>query len=182
METVCFMSVCGYQVAVKGIIANFWGNKGIALDVDGVAHYLKCSHTSYKVQMKKLPSGLVHAVLILKLALPSNTNNDGKQNRFLVITKDDRDILPLFFRHLDEITEIPLHPSWTGWLWNAFKEQEDWLTEQQTLAGDFKGYLFDFHPTNLQDLISGAIRRKVPEIVKCMKYNGGNGDGTSNRA
>ena len=182
METVCFMSVCGYQVAVKGIIANFLGNKGIALDVDGVAHYLKCSHTSYKVQMKKLPSGLVHAVLILKLALPSNTNNGGKQNRFLVITKDDRDIRPLFFRHLDEITEIPLHPSWTGWLWNAFKEQEDWLTEQQTLAGDFKGYLFDFHPTHLQDLISGAIRRKVPEIVKCMKYNGGNADGTSNRA
>ena len=33
METVCFMSVCGYQVAVKGIIANFLGNKGIALDV-----------------------------------------------------------------------------------------------------------------------------------------------------
>ena len=88
---------------------------------DGVAHYLKCSHTSYKVQMKKLPSGLVHAVLILKLALPSNTNNDGKQNRFLVITKDDRDIRPLFFRHLDEITEIPLHPSWTGWLWNRIQ-------------------------------------------------------------
>jgi hypothetical protein len=179
-ETVCFLSICGYQVAVKGIIANFLGDNGIALETNGFDHYLRCSHLSYKVQLKKLPSGLVHAVAILKLALPSI--DDGTRNSFLVITKDDRETRPLFFRHLDEKTELPLHPSWTEWLWNTFDQQEDWLLEQTTLAGDFKGYLFKFNPEYLKDLISEAIREKMPKIISCLTYERGNGDGTIDRA
>ena len=99
-----------------------------------------------------------------------------------MITSEDRDILTLFFLHLNEKTEIPLHSSWTSWLWKTFKKQDNWLIELQTLAGDFKGYLFDYHPTQLHDLISEAIRKKVPEIIRCMARKGGNGDGTSNIA
>ena len=176
METVYFMSICGYQVTVKGIVANLLENCGISIEVDGVEHYLVRSDMGYKVQMKKLPSGLVHAVVLPKLALPKN--DEEKQNRFFIITKEDQDVLTLFFRHLDEKTEIPLHPSWAAWLWTTFQKQDDWLIALHTLVGDFEGHLFDFHPTQLHDLISKAIKKKVPEVVKCMTWKGGNGDGT----
>ncbi len=180
METIYFMSVCGYQVTVKGIVANLLENCGLSIEVDKEEHYLERSDMGYRVQIKKLPSGLVHAVVIPNLAIPGS--NEEKQKRFLVITSEDRDILTLFFLHLNEKTEIPLHSSWTSWLWKTFKKQDNWLIELQTLAGDFKGYLFDYHPTQLHDLISEAIRKKVPEIVRCMSRKGGNGDGTSNIA
>ena len=176
LETVYFMSICGYQVTVKGIVANLLENCGISIEIDGVEHYLTRSDMGYKVQMKKLPSGLVHAVVLPKLAL--SRNDEEKQNRFFVITKEEQYVLTLFFRHLDEKTEIPLHPTWASWLWKAFKKQDDWFIELQTLVGNFKGYLFDFHPTQLHDLISKAIRKKVPEVVKCMTWKGENIDGT----
>ena len=188
METIYFMSVCGYQVTVKGIIANLLEDCGLSINVDKEEHYLERSDMGYRVQIKKLPSGLVHAVVIPNLAIPGSNpgNNEEKQNRFLVITREDRDILTLFFLHLNEKTEIPLHSSWSSWLWKTFKKQDNWLIELQTLAGEFKGYLFDYHPTQLHDLISEAIRKKVPEIVRCMSRKGGNGngngDGTSNVA
>ena len=177
METIYFMSVCGYQVTVKGIVANFLENSGISIKINDEDHDLVRSDIAYNVQIKKLHSGLVHAIVIPKLALPKN--DEEKQNRFFVITKEDQDVLTLFFRHLDEKTEIPLHPSWTSWLWKTFKKQDEWHSELKTLVGDYKGYLFDYHPTRLQDLISEAIRKKVPEIVRCWTKKGGNGDGTN---
>ena len=177
METIYFVSVCGYQVTVKGIVANLLEDSGISIKVNDEDYDLVRSDTGYNVQMKKLPSGLVHAVVITKLALPKN--DEEKQNRFFVITKEQPDILPLFFKHLDEKTEIPLHPSWASWLWKTFKKQDGWHSELKTLVGDYKGYLFDYHPTRLHDLISEAIRKKVPEIVRCLTKKGGNGDGTN---
>ena len=179
METVYLMSVCGFQVAVKGIVANFLDNNGICAEIDGTDHYLMRDHIGYKVQMKKLPSGLAHAVILPKLALPKN--NDERQNSFFVITKE-QDILPLFFRHLDDKTEIPMHPSWASWLWKTFKRQDSWLTELKNLAGDYKGYMFNFYPTKLHDLISGAIKKKVPDIISCMTWKGENGNGSGSAA
>ena len=180
METVYFMSVCGYQVTVKGIIANLLENYSISIEIDGIEHDLIRSETGYKVQTKKLPSGLVHAVVIPKLAVPNN--DEEEKNRFFVITKEHQDLLTLFFRHLDEKTEIPLHPSWASWLWRTFKKQDDWLHELHTMAGDFTGYLFNYQPTELHDLIAEAIKRKVPDVVRCMTWKGENTDGTNDSA
>ena len=49
--------------------------------------------------------------------------------------------------------------------------------ELKTLAGNFKGYSVNFNPKQLHDLISEAIRNKVPEVTQCMEWKGGNGDG-----
>jgi hypothetical protein len=59
------------------------------------------------------------------------------------------------------------------------EKQDDWLVELKTLVGPFKGYLFDYQPTQLHDLISKALRKKVPEIVRCLTRKGGNGNGTN---
>ena len=180
METVYFLSVCGYQVTVKGIVANLLENCGVRIDVDGEEHHLARSDMAYKIEMKKLPSGLVHAVMMPKLALPKN--DEEKQNRFFVITNEHKEILALFFKHLDEKTEIPLHPSWTAWLWKTFQKQDGWLVPLHTVAGNFKGYLFNYYTSRLHDLIAEAIRRKVPDIVRCMTWKGEKTNGGNHRA
>jgi len=180
LDTAYFMSVCGYQTTVRGIIANLLENNGISIEIEGDEYYLNRSSLGYKTQVKRLPSGLVHAVLFPKLAL--SKNDEERQNSFFIFTQDEEGILPLFFRHLDEKTHIPLHPSWDRWLWNLFEAQEEWLLELKTLVGNFKGYSFEFNPKQLHDLISEAIRNRVPEVIECMQWKGGNGNGKFNFA
>jgi hypothetical protein len=175
-EIIHFLSICGYQITVKGIIANLLENYGAVIEIDDEEHNLACSDTGYKVLIKKLPSGLAHALLIPRPALPGH-KDDKNKNQFFIITQDKKEIPILFFRHLDEKTEVPIDPSWVRWLWKTF-QKEKWLFKLKTLAGDFKGYLFEYHEARLHELIAEAIREKVPEIIKCMTWKGDD-DGSS---
>ncbi len=169
-ELVYFISICGYQATVKGIIANFLEYYGISLNIEGREHNLNRTYLSYTSHLKKLPSGLVHAVVFPKLALPQNS--EEIQNSFIIFTKENQEILSQFYRHLDEKIEIPLHPSWESWLWHVFSEQDNWTIELKTLIGSFKGYLFEFIPQQLQELIAKSLKDRESEIINCMKRKG----------
>jgi len=169
-EIVYVMSITGYQTAVKGIIANFLEHNTIYIKMNPREYYLTRSYLNYTFHSKKLPSGLLDAVIFPKLALP---NNDEQQNSFFMITNNGNDIQKLFFRHLDNKTDIPLHPSWDSWLWNTFKEQDSWLYKLKTLTGTLKGFKVQFNPYQLQNLIANAIQFKQPELITCMRTNGG---------
>ena len=169
-ESVYFLSICGYQTTVKGIIANFLEYYGISINIEGVDHNFNRTYLSYSFNLKKLPSGLVHAVVFPKLALPQN--NEEKQNSFIIFTKETQEILSQFYRHLDEKIEIPLHPSWDSWLWQIFNEQENWTIELKTLIGIYKGYLFEFTPQQLQEHIADSLKSRESDIIKCMKRKG----------
>ena len=173
-DTVYFLSICGYQATVKGITANFIENYGINLELGGEDYYLERSSLGYKVLVKKLPSGLTHAVAFPKLALPKN--DEESQNRFFVFTNGNRAPLKLFFRHLDEKVELPLHPSWARWLWKMFQEL-DWLARLKTLVGSYKGFSFMFNPSQLHDLISEALKNRNRDIIGCMEWKGESSDG-----
>jgi hypothetical protein len=164
-ETAYFLSLCGYQVTVKGLVANFLEYTSLCLEKDDCHYYFERSYQNYSFQLKRLPSGLVHGLVYPKQALPKS---EEYKNQFFIFTKEQRNIVSLFFRHLDNITEIPLHPSWDSWLWNTFKTN-DWLVELTTLAGTSQGYLLSFNPTQLNDFLSDAIKNKVPEIIMCME-------------
>ena len=176
-EVIYLLSVCGYQITAKGIVANLLAHSGACIEIEGEEYDLACSDMGYKILMKRLPSGLAHALVIPKSALPGR-KEDREQNEFSLITQDKKDIPILFFRHLDEQIDIPIDPSWVRWLWKTF-QKEKWLHKLRTLVGDFKGYHFNFHPARLHELISAAIKARVPEIVECMDWKGandGNGD------
>lgn len=173
-ETVYFLSIAGYHAAVKGILANLLENSTISIEVDGNSLYLTRAGFGYKAMVKKLPSGLVHAVLFPKLALP---NPEEASSRFFIVTAKKEELLTLFFRHLDERTDIPLHPSWAGWLWKTFEAQEGWVFETETIVGSYQGYLFEFHHRKLHDLVSEAITKRVPEVIECMQWKGGKASG-----
>ena len=175
LETVYFMSVAGYQATVKGIVANLLEHYGISVEIDGNNHYLTRASLGYKALMKKLPSGYAHAVLLPKLALP--TSHEERQDTFFVVTDRSDSLLTLFFRHLDEKSEIPLHPSWDRWLWETFEAEDGWMIEAKTLVGSYRGFLCEFNQKHLHDLVSEAIRSRVPELIRCMKWKGGNGSG-----
>ena len=164
-ETVYFMSVAGYQATVKGIIANLLDNYGISIEGDGNSHYLTRGNFGYKAQLKKLPSGLVHAVLFPRLALPKS--DDEGQNTFFILTDNRDELLTLFFRHLDEKTDIPLHPSWARWLWKTFESQEGWLLEAQTIVGSYQGYLFEFNQHDLPPVFVPVFKLELNPILKC---------------
>ncbi len=171
-ETAYFMSICGYQVTVKGIIAAFLESYGISIELESGEYYLMRADLGYKVQLKKLPSTRAHALLYPVLTLPGHT--EEKKNRFFVFTNQEAEEKEMFFRHLDEKADIPLHRSWAEWLWRLFEDQDEWITKLETLAGNYSGYAFRFHPKQLQDLISEAFRKGVPEIIDCMKWEGDN--------
>ena len=169
--TIYFMSVCGYQVTVKGLIANFLEQHGIGITVNETSYYLTRHSLGYKVLLRKLPSGLVHGLVFPNSALPGNDLKDI--NQYVVFAKNQEDLLSLFYHHLDEKTDIPLHPSWAGWLWEMFEIQGEWQTELHTIHGTYRGYLLEFNPCKLHELISSAIQSSVPEVVECFQLKGG---------
>jgi len=173
LETVFFMSICGYQATVKGIVASLIENHGVSINTEKTEHDLMRSNLTYKIQQKKLPSGRVHALVFPKLALANHDDED--QNSFFIFTTngESESLLHLFYRHLDQKTQVPLHPSWKNWLWQTFDQQNNWIMTLRTLVGSYQGYRFSFNSSRLHDLVSKAIKNKDPGVISCMRYKGG---------
>jgi len=74
----------------------------------------------------------------------------------------------LFFKHLDNNTDIPLHPVWSRWLWETFSKKS-WLTRLNTLVGDYQGYLIQINEDELTDTITMAIVEKNPAVIRCFE-------------
>ncbi len=164
-QEIYFLSVAGYQTAVKGIIANVLEYGSVSIMIDGEYFYPSRSTLNYNVHYQKLPSELFQGITLLKIALPDN--KDPKDS-FLVISEDSSSVKDLFFRHLENKTEIPLHPVWSRWLWKTFLKM-GWLTPLDTLVGDFKGYLVEINEGELKDIITKAITERNPEVIRCFE-------------
>ena len=160
-----FLSVGGYQTAVKGIIANVLEYGTVSLMKDNNYVSPQRSRLNYKVHYQRLPSGLFQGVVIPKIALPENKD---PKDMFLIIAEDNQSAGDLFFKNLDHRIEIPLHPIWRYWLWDAFIEK-DWLTPLKTLVGDLKGYLVEIDEDELKDIITMEINNRNPEIMRCFE-------------
>ena len=116
-----FLSVAGYQTAVKGIIANVLEHGSVTIMIDNEYVYPSRSALNYTVHYQRLPSGLYQGVVLLKIALPGNKEPKGT---FLVLSEDSSLVKDLFFKHLENKTEVPLHPVWSHWLWKTFSEKD----------------------------------------------------------
>ena len=74
----------------------------------------------------------------------------------------------LFFKHLENKTEVPLHPVWSHWLWKTSSEK-DWLTSLNTLIGNYQGYLVEIYEDEIKEVITRAIADKNQEVIECFK-------------
>ena len=171
-----FLSVAGYQTAVKGIIANVLEYGSVAVEIDDEYVYPVKSSETYSVHYQKLPSGLFQGAILPKIALPAN---DESSHVFLVLAEDNSLAEDLFFKHLNEKTEVPLHPVWSHWLWSTFIEK-GWLTPLEALVGEYQGYLVEIDENELRETITAAIANKNVEVIVC--FDKGGDDGTSEQS
>ncbi len=167
-----FLSVAGYQTAIKGIIAKILEYRTIAVDIDDDCRYITRATENYSVHYQKLPSGLFQGAILPKIALP---NCEESEDTILVLSEDLSSAKTLFFDHLEEKTEIPLHKDWLNWLWQIFTDN-GWLTPLETLTGPYKGFLVDMNEEGLKDAITTEIRKRNPQIMGCFEKGGAYAD------
>jgi len=166
------LSVTGYQTAVKGIIACVLEYQSATVAINGNYEYVNRASGSYCVHYQKLPSGLFQGIILPKTALP---NYEESKDNFLILAEHTSLAKALFFDHLEQKTKIPLHRTWSDWLWRTFS-YEDGLTPLETLIGSYKGFLVDIYEDDLKDAIAEAIRNKTPEIIRCFEKGGSHAD------
>jgi len=167
-----FLTISGYQTAVKGILARFITGHSLSVEIDKEVHWIERIQESHLMKIRKMPSGYCQGAAIPRMALPKQ--GEGKSRDFLLISKDPTQVKSLFLSRLDEETEIPLHATWTEWLWTLFQARE-WTTMLKTLAGSYEGYLVEIRPDELLHEITQAFESKIPDIVGCLNPGGGNG-------
>ena len=171
------LSVAGYQTAVKGIIACVLEYQGATVAINGNYEHVNRASESYCVHYQRLPPGLFQGTILPKTALP---NYEESKDNFLIIAEHISMAKALFFDHLEQKTGIPLHSTWSDWLWRTFSD-EDWLTPLETLIGGYKGFLVDIYEDDLKDAIAEAIRNKTPAIIRCFEKGGTHADEQSQR-
>ena len=170
-SVIYFLSVAGYQTAVKGIIANVLEYGSVTVKTEDEYIYPLRSTETYSVHYQKLPSGLYQGVIFPKIALPGN---DESKDKYLVLAEARSMAEDLFFKHLEEKTEVPQDPIWSSWLWREFSER-GWLISLDTLVGDYEGYLVEINEDELRDTITMAIANKNKEVIAAFKKGGENG-------
>ena len=145
----------GFQIAVRGITANVLENQNVHVVIDNHYEYFKRTDDKYISRYRKLPSELVHGMLLA-------------ENGFLIIGEDEASIKQRFFRHLDQNIGTPLHMSWTQYLWDVFCERQ-WLIPLITFVGNLKAYLICVEEEQLTEVITEAIAYQIPEIMMCFR-------------
>jgi hypothetical protein len=167
-NSVYFLSIAGYQTTVKGILANFVKGEPLSIKINNNIHWVEKLPGNYHMKLKKMPSAYSHGIALPKIGQSQENEQQTSTREFLLISNKHNDVKNLFFGQLDQRAEIPLHQSWTEWLWKLFEEKE-WVTKLKTLIGQFEGYLVSIHQEEMSDEITQAIRKKVPEVIQCMK-------------
>ena len=166
-QYVYLLGVAGFQSAVKGILANMLKGESLSVDIKKETCWVERFSTNYLMKIKKMPSEYCHGITLIKIG----TDQECKGNpyrEFLLINEDPLEVKGPFYNHLDQKTEVPLHPSWTDWLWQLFGGK-GWITRLETLVGKYEAYLVNFHQEELSYEITEAIKKKVPEVINCMK-------------
>ena len=167
-----FLAVAGYQTAVKGIIANILEYRTVTVMVGDEYHYITRASENYTIHYQKLPSGLFQGAILPKISVP---NCDESKDAFLVLAENVSSAKVLFFDHLEEKTEIPLHKDWLNWLWKTFTDN-GWLIPLETLIGGYSGFLVDIYEDDLRDAITMEIRERNPQIMRCFEKGGAYAD------
>ena len=127
-----FLSMVGAQTSLKAIWAALLNSppspafliKGAADDLHE-GGYERCqipegSIGTWKTKIARLPqAGAWHGMVYTQMAELS-----FERDAFLLLTPDPEQAPELHLRFLNQRTELPLHRSWAGWLWEQGLESE----------------------------------------------------------
>ena len=108
---------------------------------------------TWSSSIKRLPiSGTWHMLCYTKLC---EFNNDDPN--FVLLIRPGQNIAELYRKFLDHRVDIPLHPSWTDWLWKrAQRRQHPELMKLE--SNNIDAYLVNIEPDALASEIRSAIQ------------------------
>ena len=152
-----FLSMLGHQQAVRAIWARL---------VKGEAGFLSSTELggeptplareawgTWRFTGMRVPSGSAyHGMLIPEIAAYATDRLD-----FLLLVREQDDAAQLHFRFLARRLDLPLHPSWAGWLWRRGLETDE--AEQLESIG-VQAYRCRPRPEALRADIGDAVRRR----------------------
>ncbi len=117
MMRLCFVSLLGSQQAVKAIWAYLIKGATATLTA-GTGSAWFCALVpegprGWRFYRASLPAvSAYHGVLVPEMALFS-----AERHEFLLLGRDADDVATLHYRFLSRRVTLPLHPTWTDWLW-----------------------------------------------------------------
>ena len=165
---VYFLAVAGNQASVKGILAALLEGQSVWVSIDESQHYLERLPESYRLLVKRLPSGYAQGLLFVQSALLESPEQNEPAKRFLLMSHDPERNQTILFHQLQQRLELPLHQSWARWLWRLFEERE-WLSPLVTLAGGYAAFCVELNQQELHEAISEALAAREPKLGGCFE-------------
>ncbi|MYB23054.1 MAG: hypothetical protein F4066_03605 [Chloroflexi bacterium] len=158
-----FCSMVGAQTSLKAIWAALLNSppspafliKG-AVDELHEGGYERCqipetSIGTWKTKIARLPqAGAFHAMVYTQMAELS-----FERDAFLLLTPDAREAPALHLRFLNQRTELPIHRSWAGWLWEQGLENE---AVRPLKSAGLQAWYCHHDPQQLETELSAAVR------------------------
>ena len=152
-----FLSMLGHQQAVRAIWARLVKGEAGFLSRDAVGGeplpLAREAWGTWRFTGMRLPSGSAyHGMLIPEIAAYTTDRPD-----FLLLVRKQDDAAQLHFRFLARRLDLPLHPSWTEWIWRRGLQNGE--VEQLESIG-LSAYRCLPRPEALRADIGDAVRRR----------------------
>lgn len=151
------LSLLGNQQSVKAIWARLVRGENASL-----AHHehwpaetcwlAREAWGTWRFYASRLPSGsATHGLLV-----PEAANYTTEKRDFLLVPRTKQEAPLLHYRFLNRCLDLPLHPSWTDWLWERGLDTD----EIESLQGfGLSAYRCKPNPSQLKTDISRDMRR-----------------------
>ena len=156
---VWFLSLLGNQQSVRALWARLVKGETAYLSEDEIGGGSPCWLASeawgtWRFYAARLASGAAyHGMLVPEVAAYACDRGD-----FLLLARREDEAPALHYRFLNRRLDLPLHPSWAGWLWERGLREGD--VEGLESIG-VQAYRCRPDPAGLQEDISEAVRRRA---------------------
>lgn len=116
------VSLVGGTTAVRAIWANLLQGELAAIRRDdeplGWNHQLARDGIRWHAHIAPLPAEAAAHLLLL----PDRASSLGETPDFLLVPREQDDVATLHYRYLQRRLRLPLHPSWSDWLWRRARD------------------------------------------------------------
>jgi hypothetical protein len=151
-----FLSMLGNQQSVRALWARLVKGEMAYLSSEQYAGGVPCwlareARREWRFHSARLPgTGAYHGMLVPNAALYATERQD-----FLLLARNEEEAPALHYRFLNRRLDVPLHPAWSGWLWERALATGEVLPLD---ALDVRAYRCTPDPIELREAIGRAIR------------------------